>query len=91
MAHTCNPSYAGGRDQEDHSLKPARAIVRETLSKKKKITKRGWWALSSNLSTAKKKKGKKGASYLIQAITMLLYWFAFKTNLKQSPVASSPF
>jgi hypothetical protein len=22
---------------------------------------------------------------------MLLYWFAFKTNLKQSPVASSPF
>jgi hypothetical protein len=58
MAHTCNPSYAGGRDQEDHSLKPARAIVQETLSQKKKITKRGWWALSSNLSTAKKKKRK---------------------------------
>jgi hypothetical protein len=25
MAHTCNPSYSGGRDQEDHILKPARA------------------------------------------------------------------
>jgi hypothetical protein len=21
MAHTCNPSYSGSRDQEDHSLK----------------------------------------------------------------------
>jgi hypothetical protein len=24
-AHSCNPSYSGGRDQEDHSLKPAQA------------------------------------------------------------------
>jgi hypothetical protein len=23
LAHTCNPSYSGGRDQEDHSSKPA--------------------------------------------------------------------
>jgi hypothetical protein len=23
VAHTCNSSYSGGRDQEDHSLKPA--------------------------------------------------------------------
>jgi hypothetical protein len=23
VAHTCNPSYSGGRDQEDLSLKPA--------------------------------------------------------------------
>jgi hypothetical protein len=22
VAHTCNPNYSGGRDQEDHSLKP---------------------------------------------------------------------
>jgi hypothetical protein len=22
MAHTCNPSYSGGRDQEDHGSKP---------------------------------------------------------------------
>jgi hypothetical protein len=25
VAHPCNPSYWGGSDQEDHSLKPARA------------------------------------------------------------------
>jgi hypothetical protein len=23
MAHTCNPSYLDGRDQQDHGLKPA--------------------------------------------------------------------
>jgi hypothetical protein len=25
VAHSCNPSYSGGRDQEDHSSKPAQA------------------------------------------------------------------
>jgi hypothetical protein len=25
VAHTCNPSYSGGRDQEDHSSKPVQA------------------------------------------------------------------
>jgi hypothetical protein len=25
VVHTCNPSYSGGRDQEDHSSKPAQA------------------------------------------------------------------
>jgi hypothetical protein len=25
VAHTCNPSYSGGRDQEGHSLKPVQA------------------------------------------------------------------
>jgi hypothetical protein len=23
VVHTCNPSFSGGRDQEDHGLKPA--------------------------------------------------------------------
>jgi hypothetical protein len=49
VAHAYNPSYPRGRDQEDHSLKPARAgqIVCKTLSQKKKkkpITKKGWWS-----------------------------------------------
>jgi hypothetical protein len=34
VAHGYNSSYSGGRDQEDHSLKPARLIVCETLSQK---------------------------------------------------------
>jgi hypothetical protein len=25
VAHACNPSYSGGRDQKDHGSKPARA------------------------------------------------------------------
>jgi hypothetical protein len=25
VTHACNPSYSGGRDQEDSGLKPARA------------------------------------------------------------------
>jgi hypothetical protein len=25
VAHACNPSYSGGRDQEDHGWKPAPA------------------------------------------------------------------
>jgi hypothetical protein len=25
VAHACNPSYSGGRNQEDHGLKPAQA------------------------------------------------------------------
>jgi hypothetical protein len=29
MAHFCNPSYSGGRDQEDHSSKTAGQIIGE--------------------------------------------------------------
>jgi hypothetical protein len=32
MVHSCNPSYSGGRDQEDWGLKPAWANSCETLS-----------------------------------------------------------
>jgi hypothetical protein len=31
VAHVYNPSYSEGRDQEDHSSKPPRQIVQETL------------------------------------------------------------
>jgi hypothetical protein len=40
VAHTCNPSYSGGRDQEDDDSKPAQAnssvrlYVEKTLHKK---------------------------------------------------------
>jgi hypothetical protein len=37
MAHACNPSYSGGRDQEDPSSKPAWVnSSQDTLKKKKK-------------------------------------------------------
>jgi hypothetical protein len=40
VAHSCNPSYSGGRDQEDRGSKLPGQIVQETLSKKP-ITKNG--------------------------------------------------
>jgi hypothetical protein len=39
-AHACNPSYSGGRDQEDRSSKPAEQLVHETLSQKNPSPKR---------------------------------------------------
>jgi hypothetical protein len=48
VAHACNPSYSAGRDQEDHSSKPAQAnsLQDPNLKKKKKnhthIQKGGW-------------------------------------------------
>jgi hypothetical protein len=37
VVHACNPSYSGGRHQEDHGAKPARQIVHKTLSQKNPI------------------------------------------------------
>jgi hypothetical protein len=41
VAHSCNPSYSGGRDQEDHGLKPAQANSSKDPIMKKLITKKG--------------------------------------------------
>jgi hypothetical protein len=41
VAHTCNPSYSGHRDQEDSSLKPPQAnSSQDPILKKKSITKK---------------------------------------------------
>jgi hypothetical protein len=40
VAHTCNPSYSRGRDQEDHGRKPARANSSQDPISKKPFTKR---------------------------------------------------
>jgi hypothetical protein len=69
VAHSCNPSYSGSRDQEDHGSKPALGqIVQETLSLKyptqnragkevqvEKYLFRVHEALNSNPRTEKKK------------------------------------
>jgi hypothetical protein len=54
VAHACNPSYSGGRDQEDPSSRSARA---KNLHKKGLVEWLKMKALSSSSSTAKKKKG----------------------------------
>jgi hypothetical protein len=43
MAHAYNPSYAGGREQEDYGLKPACANSWRDSVSKTPITKKGWW------------------------------------------------
>jgi hypothetical protein len=43
MPPVCNPNYSGGRDQEDHSSKPALANSSQDPISKKSIIKKGWW------------------------------------------------
>jgi hypothetical protein len=58
-AHSCNPSYSAGRDQEDHGSKPVSSKSFMTPYLEKTHRKKGlveWLkvkALSSNPSTAK--------------------------------------
>jgi hypothetical protein len=55
-AHTYNPRYSGGRDQEDHSSKPAWANGSQdpNLEKKKKHNKKDWWSGSRCMQEKKK-------------------------------------
>jgi hypothetical protein len=60
VVHTCNPSYSGGRHQEDHGSKSAQTNSLKDPILKKPITKKGLVelvkALSSSPSTAKKER-----------------------------------
>jgi hypothetical protein len=69
MAHACNPSYSGGRDQEDRDSSQLRQIVYETLSRKDPSQKRTGGVAQGvgtefKPSTEKKKKRLKMDSYL---------------------------
>jgi hypothetical protein len=44
LAHTCNLSYSGSRNQEDHSSKPAQANSSPDPVLKKPFTKKSWWS-----------------------------------------------
>jgi hypothetical protein len=52
VAHTYNPSYSGGRDQEDCSLKPALANSSQDPILKILNIKKGWWKDSSGRAPA---------------------------------------
>jgi hypothetical protein len=78
VAHTCNPSYSGGRDQEDHGSKPAQANSSQDLiskinhHKKKRLVE--WLkvqALSSNPGTRHTQKIVAGAGGVAQAVMHL--------------------
>jgi hypothetical protein len=44
VAHACNPSYIGGRDQKDGGLKPAQANSSLDSILKITNTKKDWWS-----------------------------------------------
>jgi hypothetical protein len=45
VTNICNPSYSGGRDQEDLGSKPAWANSSwDPISKKPFFKKKGWWS-----------------------------------------------
>jgi hypothetical protein len=67
VAHVCNPSYSGGRDQEDRSSKPARANNSARPYLEKSFTKKGWWSDSRWRHWVQKKKKKKGINSAILA------------------------
>jgi hypothetical protein len=59
VVHACNPSYSGGRDQEDCGSKPDQANSSSVPILKKPTTKKGWQSGSRcrpelNPSAAKK-------------------------------------
>jgi hypothetical protein len=57
MAHACNPSYSGGRDQENCSLKPAQANSSRDPILKNPITK-NWAGRVAQVSLHKEKERK---------------------------------
>jgi hypothetical protein len=65
MAHACNPSYSGGRDQEDWGLKPAWQIVPETLSRKCPTLKRIWQSVRPWVQALVHQKKKKSFAFLL--------------------------
>jgi hypothetical protein len=45
VAHTYNPSYSGGRDEEDQGSKPAWAnSLQDPILKQSFTKKKGWWS-----------------------------------------------
>jgi hypothetical protein len=71
VAHTCNPSYSGGRDQEDHSARPSLANSSKDPTSKKNHKRAGGMAevvglpskhkaLNSNPSTKEEGRGRRG-------------------------------
>jgi hypothetical protein len=78
VAHTCNPSDSGGRDQEDRSSKPNREnnlrdpISKTPITKKKK--KAGRVAQSVGLSSTPSTTKKGGDIIVIQKKKVLLFF-----------------
>jgi hypothetical protein len=77
VAHTHNPSYSGGRDQEDHGSKPAWANSFWDCILKNLVIKKGLWSGSrcrSCIQASISQKRKKNPRSLRRATSRVL-WF----------------
>jgi hypothetical protein len=52
VAQACNPSYLGGRDQEDHSLRSAQVKKEKKRSSQDPISTNGWTQWYTPIITA---------------------------------------
>jgi hypothetical protein len=59
VVHAYNPSYSGGRDQEDHGLKPAQANSLQDPILRKPLTKKAGGVAQGEGPEFRKKKKKK--------------------------------
>jgi hypothetical protein len=41
VVHTCNPSYLGGGDKEDHSMKPS--CAKDFMGPQSQLISWAWW------------------------------------------------
>jgi hypothetical protein len=75
VAHACNPSYSGGRDQETHSSRQTLANSSPDPISKIPKTKKGWWCGSCG----------KVAAYQVRGPEFeLQYWPKKKKKFKES-------
>jgi hypothetical protein len=85
VAHICNSSYSGGRDQEDLGLKPALANCSWDPILKKVFTKKDWqsglryrpWVQTPILQTKKKKKKKTKPKQQTTTFSWIVSFFTF--------------
>jgi hypothetical protein len=68
VAHDCNPSYSGSRDQEDLNLKPDPIL--KNLHKKGLVEWLKVKALSSSSNTEKKKSIQSGSQTLMEGLRL---------------------
>jgi hypothetical protein len=71
VAHTCNPSFLGGRHQENHSSKPAQVnSLLDSISKKKKNHKKWGAGVAQGVGPEFKPRYWKKEDFLKTAILM---------------------
>jgi hypothetical protein len=87
VAHTCNPNYSGGRNQEDPGSKPAQGNSSQDPILKNIITKKAGRVAQSVGPVFKSQYGKKSVTVTIKIMTIILF-LTITTTMIMQPIAS---